>query len=100
MALRGPLMAGCGVSARNDLPAGVIPRSRKFIPLVNEFPDGRLSDPPTPTPAGARAGVRSWPIMAGMSDLTIAEAATVAGVSVRTVRRWIASGQVVTTGRG
>src|SRR5436853_2182974 len=35
-----------------------------------------------------------------MTDLTVSEAATVAGVSVRTVRRWIASGQVATTGRG
>jgi excisionase family DNA binding protein len=35
-----------------------------------------------------------------MSTLTIAEAASVAGVSVRTVRRWIASGHVVTVGRG
>lgn len=36
-----------------------------------------------------------------MSDtLTVPEAATVAGVSVRTMRRWIAGGQVVTSGHG
>lgn len=36
-----------------------------------------------------------------MSDLlTVSEAATVAGVSVRTMRRWATSGQVRTDGRG
>jgi len=42
--------------------------------------------------------------MAGMTDspelLTVSDAATLAGVSARTMRRWAASGQVRTVGRG
>jgi len=42
--------------------------------------------------------------MAGMTVspelLTVPEAATLAGVSVRTMRRWASSGQVRTTGSG
>lgn len=59
---------------------------------------------PTPAPPGAVPGVPFGRIVAAMTahsdTLTVPEAATVAGVSVRTMRRWASSGQVAVVGRG
>ena len=56
---------------------------------------------PTPARADARANHAAPPTLADMSELlTVGQAATLAGVSVRTMRRRVAAGEVVTAGHG